>query len=394
MADPETTYLELSEGKGGAHKFYEVAVHGKTVTIRFGRIGASGQTLTTTYLTPAHAGKEAAQKIAEKLRKDYQPVTREVEEEGEPEPVAAPALWIFSWGHEEAKALYADSAGCWVANEAGQVFELDHQGAVKHHFQLPDEVGCLLGEGGRILACCQDGCLYDLSSKVPAVCYTWEDECGIAWLDSCDGIRALLDSEGTVAAIGPEGEVLWKRKGQSYTSLMVGCDRRAVYHWWLDSKVSAYDLATGKPLCQRRLDANVDVLCGCQTDTAIYAGVRANKLYRLDKQRGEKEVVYACDDEVLACAVTADGERVFVADNAQGLYGFTGAGERLWKMDLAGVIPFLLQLRGDRLFGTDMEVLLCLDVSAAAIQAAQAGRAPRMRKIKAPRRRAIAPHGI
>jgi hypothetical protein len=125
--------------------------------------------------------------------------------------------------------------------------------------------------------------------------------------------------------------------------------------------------------------------------TAVYAGVRANKLYRLGKETGEKEVVYPCDDEVLACAVTPDGGRVLIADNAQGLYGFTGAGERLWKMDLAGVIPLLLQLYGERLVGADMPELLCLDVSEAALRAARAGRVPRMRKSKVPRGPGIEP---
>ena len=33
------TYLELSESDGGSHKIYETVVCGKTLTIRYGRIG-------------------------------------------------------------------------------------------------------------------------------------------------------------------------------------------------------------------------------------------------------------------------------------------------------------------------------------------------------------------
>jgi hypothetical protein len=35
----ETTYLELSEDDGSAHKFHEVVVDGSALTIRYGRIG-------------------------------------------------------------------------------------------------------------------------------------------------------------------------------------------------------------------------------------------------------------------------------------------------------------------------------------------------------------------
>ncbi len=46
-----TTYLELSQESGGAHKFYEVTVDGSVVTVRYGRIGATGQIQTTTFPT-------------------------------------------------------------------------------------------------------------------------------------------------------------------------------------------------------------------------------------------------------------------------------------------------------------------------------------------------------
>jgi len=42
MTTATTTYLELSEDGGSAHKFYEVAVDGTQVTIRYGRIGDQG----------------------------------------------------------------------------------------------------------------------------------------------------------------------------------------------------------------------------------------------------------------------------------------------------------------------------------------------------------------
>lgn len=65
----ETVYLELSEGQ--SHKFYEVTVIETLITIRYGRIGTSGQLSNSTYVTPEKAQAEATKKINEKLRKGY-----------------------------------------------------------------------------------------------------------------------------------------------------------------------------------------------------------------------------------------------------------------------------------------------------------------------------------
>lgn len=65
---PQTTYLELSEETGSAHKFYEVTVDGSEMSVRYGRIGDAGQTQITTYPSEAKALASAAKKIGEKVR--------------------------------------------------------------------------------------------------------------------------------------------------------------------------------------------------------------------------------------------------------------------------------------------------------------------------------------
>jgi uncharacterized protein YwqG/predicted DNA-binding WGR domain protein len=69
----EIIYLERSNDK--SHKFYEIKVNGTEVTIRYGRIGTSGRSYSTTYETTEQAQAEVAKKINEKLRKGYVRVT-------------------------------------------------------------------------------------------------------------------------------------------------------------------------------------------------------------------------------------------------------------------------------------------------------------------------------
>lgn len=72
----ETTYLELSQEDGAAHKFYEVTVDGTEVSVRYGRIGATGQLQGSSFPTPDKARAAAAKKIGEKVRKGYAPAVR------------------------------------------------------------------------------------------------------------------------------------------------------------------------------------------------------------------------------------------------------------------------------------------------------------------------------
>ena len=61
--------LEFIEGHSA--KFWEVAQDGCAVTVRYGRIGAQGQTQTKTYDSVERAGREMEKLTAEKLRKGY-----------------------------------------------------------------------------------------------------------------------------------------------------------------------------------------------------------------------------------------------------------------------------------------------------------------------------------
>lgn len=64
---------------GTSSKFWEVAVQGCEVTVRFGRIGTAGQTKTKTFASEAAATQEAAKLIAEKTGKGYHEMSQVTE---------------------------------------------------------------------------------------------------------------------------------------------------------------------------------------------------------------------------------------------------------------------------------------------------------------------------
>jgi predicted DNA-binding WGR domain protein len=56
---------------GSSRKFWEISVAGNSFTVRFGRIGTSGQSQTKTFADGALAKREAEHLVAEKLKKGY-----------------------------------------------------------------------------------------------------------------------------------------------------------------------------------------------------------------------------------------------------------------------------------------------------------------------------------
>lgn len=56
---------------GSSAKYWEIFFAGTDVSIRYGRIGAAGQTLTKSFPTTAAAQKHAEKLIGEKIGKGY-----------------------------------------------------------------------------------------------------------------------------------------------------------------------------------------------------------------------------------------------------------------------------------------------------------------------------------
>lgn len=71
-----TRYLEFvgedaQRGVGSSAKFWAVTVDGSRMTVRFGRIGATGQTTVKDFDNADEAEAQAAKLVAEKTRKGY-----------------------------------------------------------------------------------------------------------------------------------------------------------------------------------------------------------------------------------------------------------------------------------------------------------------------------------
>ncbi len=79
-ATPVTTAVTTNArrfafSEGNATKFWELAVKGTEVTVRYGRIGAQGQTQTQSFADDAAAAKHGKRLVEEKVAKGYREVT-------------------------------------------------------------------------------------------------------------------------------------------------------------------------------------------------------------------------------------------------------------------------------------------------------------------------------
>lgn len=386
----ETTYLELSEGDSGSHKFYEVIVAGTEVRIRYGRIGDKGQQQAKTYPSAEKAKAEAGKKINEKLRKGYapavmgerqkRPVTRRQVESQPSSAKHAPIVWKFASG-SSAFGIFIARDGCWVGNQKGQVYKLDHQGKILNQFQLPDGVKCIVADDIWIYVGCDDGNVYDLSGKLPRLAYEIDRNIDIFWLDIDDGTLTVSDANGALSKFEPSGEGEWTRLSQGKSGWMVRCDRDGIYHGH-HLGVTMYDREQGRQLWHQPTEGAV--LFGWQETDTVYAGTSAKKLYRLSK-KGEIERIYKCDAAVYSCATSPAGEHVFAGDNSSSVYCFTASGERVWKLGIGCGSALSMQFLDDFLYLVTTDgTLACMDVSPRAIEAAKTGSLPETIRIQAP----------
>ncbi len=391
---PELTYLELSEDNGKSHKFYEVTVDGAKLTIRFGRIGDNGQVQVKELPSEEKARAEATKKLAEKAKKGYAAAVigqtakrcttrREItSQKAAVGTTSAPVLWRFSAGQDRAFGIFIDEARCWVGNEAGSIFSLDHDGKVLDQFRLPDGVKSIVADDDWLYAGCDDGKVYDLGGKVPRVAYEISNDVDIYWLDIKDGVLGVSDAEGNVAVFNHEDESQWRHKGRGRAGWMVRCDELGVYHGH-SSGVTMYDWEDGREIWHQ--DTQGSVLFGWQEESTVYAATSGKKVYRFSK-RGTDPKIYACDSEVFSCAAAEDGKYVFAGDNHSSVYCFDEDGNRLWKLATGCGSAFSMQFFRDRLYLVTTEgTLACIDASDAAIAAAKAGTVPTAKAIKAPK---------
>ncbi|MYR85013.1 PQQ-binding-like beta-propeller repeat protein, partial [Streptomyces sp. SID685] len=256
----------------------------------------------------------------------------------------------------------------------------DHEGAVLARFGLPDGVKCLVADDFWIYAGCDDGKVYDLSSKLPFAAYDINADVDIFWLDIHEGVLNVSDRAGRLTVIDHEDEHQWARRSQGEHAWMVRADDRAVYHGHHQG-VTAYRPDGGGELWHTRTRGGV--LFGWQEDDAVYAGTGHRVVQRLSKATGAIEATYACDSAVYSCATSPGGRFVFAGDAASSVYCFDRDGTRLWKLGTGGGSALSMQYRDERLYLVTTDgSLVCVDASEAAIGAAQQGSVPVVRDVK------------
>lgn len=386
----ETIYLELSEEGGGAHKFYEVVTNDTQVRIRYGRIGDQGQTQTKDHTTQELARRFAQKKVREKLSSGYahaimgqrqkRAVTHRQIVSQRSTAKQAPVLWKFASGHP-AFGIFIDQQHCWLGNQAGHIFGLNHNGEVQAQFSLPDGVKCLVADDVWLYAGCDDGNVYDLSGKIPRVSYQIAPDVDIYWLDILHGNLAISDASGRVALVNHEDESEWMKKTEFSSGWMVRCGEQGIYHGH-SGGVTMYSNLDGQRVWHQPTAGAV--LFGWQEATAIYAGTSDRKVYSFTKD-GQCGAVYNCDASVFSCATAERGKYIFAGDSFSSIYCFAQDGQRLWKLGTGCGSAFSMQYLDERLYivTTDGH-LACIDVSEAAIQAAQSGTLPQAVQMKAP----------
>lgn len=391
------TYLELSQDSGSAHKFYEVIVDGVTLKIRYGRIGTNGQSSSKDFPNAEAAIKEANKKIKAKNRKGYEEavqgvrkkraITRRAITSTRSSAKNAPVLWKFKTGRS-AFGIYVSDEACWVGNEAGQIYSLDHQGQLNTQYQLPDGVKCIIADNDWIYVGCDDGNVYDLTGKLPRQAYEINANVDIYWLDINNGLLGVSDRTGNVNIINYEDEQQWSQKSNGSSGWMIRLDEVGKVYHGHSGGVTCYYGWDGSVLWEKSTSGSV--LFGWKTAELVVAGTARKEVLAYNND-GELQLTMKADASVFSCAASDDGKYFFAGDNQSSVYCFDHTGKRLWKLATTCGSAYSMQYHQEKVYIVTTDgSMACIDASAAAIEGAQAGEVPEVVDIKAPKPTTVA----
>ena len=391
-------YLEMSEEAGAAHKFYEVTVDGPKMAVRYGRIGTDGHQSISTFSTAEIAHQNAMKKINAKLRKGYapaemgvrkkRPISRRSIQSTISAAMSAPVLWRFRSG-SAAYGIYVDDNYCWLGNQQGRVFKLDHQGKVINQYQLPDGIKCIMADQDWIYAGCDDGNVYDLTGKVARKAYRINENVDIYWLDINNGLLGVSDRGGSVTVINYEEEEQWSQKSKGSGGWMVRCDEKGRVLHGHSAGLDCYDGHTGRSLWKTSTQGSV--LFGWRTNQTALTGSARGWLELFDYE-GKKVNQMKADSALYSCAAAPDNQFFFGGDSSSSVYCYDRTGKRLWKLGTTCGSAYSMQYHKEKLYIVTTDgSMTCIDASPAAIEKAQQGIVPTQRQLKAPQSIAAQP---
>lgn len=292
--------------------------------------------------------------------------------------VKAPVKWILSAGTSSAFGVYASGDRVWMSNDSGDVHVCDLDGEVQRSLKLPYGAKCIIADEHWIYAGTNKGVVYDLTGNSPRAVYQVDSRAEILWLDIYQGNLCVAADNGTLSVYDPGEVLLWQNKSKPEGSMwMVRADKDGVYVGG-SASVRAFDWG-GEPRWKQKLRG---VMFGVQTADAVYAG---NSSGGTGFTKAGKPLVVCKSDSWPSCATSPDGSLIFGGTWNDRIVCFNAKGELLWTMDTGCDSALSMQYLNEVLYiVTGDGSLAAIDVSAAAIADALAGKTPKAKKIKAP----------
>ncbi len=220
----------------------------------------------------------------------------------------------------------------------------------------------------------------------------------IAWMDVRDGWLAVSGVNGSLTVCNIEGEKVWAKAGShdARGGWMCRADPNfsGIYHS-AGTSINKWKLMSGEAVWSTK-HSNDQVLFGWQDAKEYVYASAGNTVYRLRKDTGALAPPhFVCDYKVVSNAASDDGSLVFAADTHANVYCFStgagdsssaaaaasAAGDRKWKFSTGNGAALSMSYVSatERLYVvTTRGGVMSIDTSAAAVEKAGSGAAPKM----------------
>lgn len=209
--------------------------------------------------------------------------------------------------------IFVNQQGCYIGNYNRLMLALSHEGRVNYQHELPEKIRSIVGNDSYIYGSCDDGKIYELSSKLPEEIFDihspllqYYSSLELLKIDLWQEQLLILDVYGRLTLLDADHQVIWRKKYDIWRGLFLASDQEKIYlgHY---HGINCYQRKTGQLIWQIMTDGAI--LSGSLTENGLIIGTSEGKIYQVEEAETlttreiKMTLLIDCQNPIYACAI-------------------------------------------------------------------------------------------
>ncbi len=270
--------------------------------------------------------------------------------------------------------LWVNEQGCWLSNQSGWIFVVNHQGELIQQFTLKHPTRFVVAgfaeQDDTPLVSCEDGFLYELTGKIPQSVYSLRSPIpylyrhGITAMVKSPELLFIADVYGQIFGVNESYETQWQQQdSEHWLSFFLGVDSDYLYQGYYHGLI-AYEKLTGTLIWE--IFTPAPVVCGVVFKESFLIGCSDRQIYQVHQAEGEPELMplFRCSGIPYGMITDHAQQHLLVSDSDGKIYQWDLSNQQLESITLPKGAALTLKIWHSCLYvGTSLGDLLCFELS-------------------------------